>query len=116
MDFILILLSFVGAVALIRNLLRTLLRLGIRATEATAASGLADVSARRGDLTSLEERRAVLRHARQRRTRDLLRSLLWLAWLILPLFLGWVIPAYLLAIPLWFIAPPRITPPVHRVG
>ena len=59
---------------------------------------------------------AVLRHARQRRTKDLLRTLLWLAWLILPLFLGWVVPAYLLAIPLWFIAPPRITPPVHRVG
>lgn len=116
MDLILVPLAIVGAVAILRNLLRTLVRLGIRAAEATSASGLAEVSARRGDLTVLAERRAVLREARQRRAGDLVRTLLWLGWLTLPLFLGWVVPAYLIALPLWFVAPPRITPPIHRVG
>src|SRR5690606_9783526 len=116
MDLILVPLAIVGAVAILRNLLRTLVRLGIRAAEATSASGLAEVSARRGDLTALAERRAVLREARQRRAGDLVRTLLWLGWLTLPLFLGWVVPAYLIALPLWFVAPPRITPPIHRVG
>lgn len=108
---LLVVLAVVGAFGIIRGLARTLLRLGLRAAEATTAAGLAEVSARRGDLTGLAERREVVKRARRRRTRDLGFTILWLLWLLLPLFFGVVTYAYAVAAPLWLIAPPRITPP-----
>lgn len=108
---LLVVVAVIGACGIVRGLARTLLRLGLRAAEATTAAGLAEVSARRGDLTGLAERREVLRRARRRRTRDLGFALLWFLWLLLPPFLGVAAYAYAVGAPLWLIAPPRITPP-----
>lgn len=113
-DTLLVLLAVVGAFGIVRGLARTLLRLGLRAAEATTAAGLAEVSARRGDLTGLAERREVVRLARRRRTRDLAFVVLWFLWLLLPPFLGVAAYAYAVAAPLWLVAPPRITPPEPR--
>lgn len=110
-DTLLVVVAIVGALAIARGLARTLLRLGLRAAEATTAAGLAEVSARRGDLTGLAERREVVRRARRRRTRDLGFAILWLLWLLFPPFFGIAAYAYALGAPLWLIAPPRITPP-----
>lgn len=108
MEAILLLLAVVGAAAILRSLARTVLRLGLSAAEESTASGLAEVSARRGDLTGLAERSDVAKSARRRRRRDLLLSGMWLAWLAVPPFLGWAGEAYALAAPLWLVAPPRV--------
>ena len=110
MQTLIVLLAIAGVAAIIRGLARTALRLGLVAAEETTASGLAEVSARRGDITGLSERRAAARAARGRRRRDLLLTLLWILWLVVPPILGWAPAAYALAAPLWFIAPPRVRP------
>src|SRR5690606_17576770 len=95
---------------ILRSLARTLVRLGLTAAEESTAAGLAEVSARRGDLTGLAERNQAARKARRQRRRDLLLALAWLLWLFLPPFLGWAGQAYALAAPLWLVAPPRLRP------
>lgn len=114
MQTLILVLAIAGAAAILRGLARTALRLGLRAAEETAAAGLADVSARRGDLTALAERQEAAREARRHRRRDLLLSLLWLSWLIVPPLVGWTAPAYALAAPLWFAAPPSLRLPQRR--
>ena len=110
MQTLILILAIVGAVALVRGLARTLLRLGLRAAEETAATGMAEVSARRGDLTALAERREAALAARKHRRRDLLLAGVWVLWLVVPPIVGWAGPAYALAAPLWFTAPPRVRP------
>lgn len=114
MQIFVVLLAIGGAAAILRGLARTALRLGLRAAEETAAAGMADVSARRGDLTALAERREAALEARRHRRRDLVLSLFWLLWLVLPLFLGWAPEAYALGVPLWFVAPPSLKLPNRR--
>jgi hypothetical protein len=109
-----LLLAVLGVVAILRALARTALRLGLRAAEATSASGMAEVSARRGDITGLSERQQAAREARRHRRRDLVLSFLWLLWLILPAFIGWAPQAYALAAPLWLAAPPSLGLRVRR--
>lgn len=111
---LLVLVAVVGALGIARALVRTLVRLGLRAAEATTAAGLAEVSARRGDLTGLAERNEVARMARRRRARDLGLVAFWLAWLLVPPILGYAAYGYALAAPLWLLAPPRIIPPVRN--
>lgn len=108
MQTLILLLAIAGALAIVRGLGRTLLRLGLRAAEETTASGMAEVSARRGDITGLSERRQVAQAARRERRRDLAQVILWLAWLAIPPIAGWVPEAYALAAPLWLVAPPRV--------
>ena len=103
-----VVLALGGAGAILRSLVRTVLRLGLGAAEETAAVTMAEQSARRGDLTGLAERREMAIRARRNRRRDLLLSGLWLAWLVLPPFLGPASQIYALAAPLWLVAPPRI--------
>src|SRR5690606_6901645 len=67
MQTLILLLAIAGALAIVRGLGRTLLRLGLRAAEETTASGMAEVSARRGDITGLSERRQVAQAARRER-------------------------------------------------
>lgn len=114
MQTLIVLLAIGGAAAILRALARTALRLGLRAAEETAAAGMADVSARRGDLTALAERREAALEARRHRRRDLVLSLLWLLWLVVPLLIGWAPEAYALAAPLWFVAPPSLRLPSRR--
>lgn len=108
MKMVVVVLAVVGIAAILRALVRTVLRLGLTAAEESTASGLADVSARRGDLTGLAERSEAAKSARRRRRRDLFLSALWLGWLAVPPFLGWAGEAYALAAPLWLVAPPRV--------
>lgn len=98
-----LLLAFAGAAALVLRLLRMLLRLGLRAAEVTAASGMAEISARQGDLTSLAERQEALTRARRRARVEVALALLWLAWLAVPTFAPWTREAYALAAPLWLL-------------
>jgi hypothetical protein len=97
------LMAFAGGAALVVRLVRAALRLGLRAAEATAAAGLADVSARRGDLTSMLERRAAETAARRERRGALLLFLVWLLWLAVPLFGGWSRDAFAIAAILWLV-------------
>lgn len=105
---LLTLLAFVGGTALVVKLVGGGLRFLLRAAEVAAAKGLADVSARRGDLTELAARRGLERSARARRRRDLLVFLLWLAWVAVPPFAGWMPLAYALAAPLWLLRSPAL--------
>jgi hypothetical protein len=114
MKTLVVILAFVGAAAILRGLARTSLRLGLRAAEETTAAGMAEVSARRGDITGLAERQQAAREARRHRRRDLLLSLVWLLWLVIPPFTGWAAQAYALAAPLWLAAPPSLRLPDRR--
>jgi F0F1-type ATP synthase membrane subunit c/vacuolar-type H+-ATPase subunit K len=110
---IVLVLAVLGAIALGYRLLRALARFGAAFAEGTAASGIAEISARRGDLTTLAEQQATQRAARQRQRVDLLFITLWLAWLFLPPMTVWTGPLYAAAAPLWFLPyrPIRFTPP-----
>lgn len=105
LDSLLVLLAILGAVALAARAVRGLLRLALRAAEETAASGLAEVSERRGDLTGLAERRTQLAAARALRRRELGSLALWLLWLALPPILGWLPEGYAVASALWLVRP-----------
>jgi hypothetical protein len=105
---ILTLMAVLGALAVAYRLLRALARLGVASAERTAASGLAEVSARRGDITSLGERRAHEQVARRRQRQDVLLVALWLAWLVVPPLIGWSQVVYAAAAPLWLLPQQRI--------
>lgn len=111
METLVLLLAIAGVGGILRAVFRTLLRLGLGAAEETAASSLAEASARRGDLTGLAERREAAKLARRHRRRDLFLSAIWLAWLVVPPFAGLAPFAYAFAAPLWLVAPPRIRLP-----
>jgi hypothetical protein len=96
-------LALLGAVALVIRTLRGALRFGLRAAEIASASGMAEASARRGDLTALSEARGAIETARISRRRNAYISLAWSAWLIVPLLFGGVPEAWALAAPLWLL-------------
>lgn len=100
------LLAFAGCVALVLRLVRTAGRLALRAAEASAAAGLADVSARRGDVTGMIERQNTVRRARRDRRKATAMVVLWGAWLVVPVFAGWAREAFALGALLW-LAPRR---------
>jgi hypothetical protein len=95
--------AVLGVAALVIRLVRTALRLALRAAEASAARGLAEVSARNGDLTAMMERRAAEQGARRERRGALLLALLWLLWLAIPPFAGFAREAFALAAVLWLV-------------
>lgn len=100
-------LALLGAVALALRFAASTGRVVLGAAEAAAASGAAETSARRGDLTGLSEARAVERRALQGRRRSIALSLIWALWLVVPLALGGVQEGWALAAPLWLV--PRQT-------
>ncbi|HYW07533.1 MAG TPA: hypothetical protein VE913_11280 [Longimicrobium sp.] len=96
-------LAVLGGIALVVRLGRSLVRLGLTAAELGAASGLAEVSARRGDITGLAERAshgATLRHNRRR---DIAVVLFWLALLVIPPLAGWTRVVYAASAVLWLL-------------
>jgi hypothetical protein len=99
---IVFMLAFVGAAALAYRLIRSLLGLAFALAESAAASGLAEQSARRGDLTGMVERREAQRVARRLRVRQAARTVFWLFCLAFPPFTPWVSAFYAAAAPLWF--------------
>lgn len=103
MSVVLQLLATAGAAALVYRLLRSLARAGLSTAELTAASGMAEVSARRGDLTSLAERREAERAARRQQRRDVVVGFGWLLCLTIPIFTPWAQALYAAASPLWLL-------------
>jgi hypothetical protein len=107
-------LAVVGVLAILARLGRSLLRVGITVAEETAAAGMAETSARRGDLTGLAERREQKAALRRTRLRQLAVSALWVALLAGPALAGWGRPVYAAAALLWLLprAPLRkVRPP-----
>ena len=96
-------LAFVGAAALLLRLVRSFARLALRAAEATAAAGLADISARRGDVTAMIERQNARKLARRDRRVAMGTAALWLLWLAVPPFAGVAREAYAIAALLWLV-------------
>lgn len=107
------LLAVVGAVALVLRLAKALLHLGVVAAELTAVSGLAEVSARSGDLTSMAERQAAERALRRSRQRARALVLVWLLLLVVPPMADVAPLVYAPAALLWLLpaAPVRLPRP-----
>jgi len=103
---LLVVLSVLGASALLLRIVRSTARLLVVAAESTAASGLAEVSARRGDLTTLQERRDVADRLRGVRRRRAGAVFLWCLLLVVPLLIGEAHRIYPFAALLWLL-PPR---------
>ncbi|CAN5616222.1 hypothetical protein BH23GEM6_BH23GEM6_23570 [soil metagenome] len=103
---VLFLLAFAGGAALVYRSVGGLFRLALRASQETAAAQLAEVSARRGDLTEMAERRRAAEAARRDRRRVTVVTLFWMLWLAVPLILGWAPTAFAVAALLWLLPPP----------
>jgi hypothetical protein len=113
LSIVLLLLAVLGIAALVVRLSRAALRLGLNAAEATAASGLADVSQRRGDITGFLERRASGETLRRARRRNLAAVLFYVLLLVVPLFTGVAREAYAAAALIWLLPRRPVRPPVQ---
>ncbi|HKJ93521.1 MAG TPA: hypothetical protein VJ957_10145 [Longimicrobiales bacterium] len=82
-------LAVVGVVAVIWRLLRSLLRLARRVSDAVWASEIARARARRGDLTGMRDAQAEADAARRARDRAAVVALLWAFLLVAPAALPW---------------------------
>lgn len=112
---ILLLLAALGLLALLVRMGRAALRLGLNAAEATAASGLADISERRGDITGFLERRASTQSLRRKRWINAAALAGYAALLIIPPFFDIAREVYAAAAVLWLLpratVRPRVQPP-----
>ena len=113
LSLVLLLLAALGLVALLARLGRSALRLGLNAAEATAASGLADVSERRGDITGFLERRASGESLRRARRRNLAAALFYAALLVIPPFTGVARELYAASALLWLLPRRPVRPSVQ---
>lgn len=112
-------LAVLGVGALALRLFGAVGRFVLRAAEIAAASGMAEASTRRGDITALGEARAAIERARWKRRRQGLMAVAWGAWLVLPLVTRTIPEAWALAAPLWLLPNPpasRGTPPASEVA
>ncbi|WP_420129246.1 hypothetical protein [Longimicrobium sp.] len=106
----LLVLAVFGFVALAGRLGRSVLRLALNAAESTAASGLAEISERRGDITGMMETRNTAQTLRRNRRLTLLAVVGCLLLIIIPPFAGVAREVYALCALLWFIPTRRIRP------
>ena len=104
-------LALFGAVAIFLRMMRGALSLALRTAEIASAGGMAEASARRGDLTGLSEANSAIARAKGARTRKFLTTLGWGLWLVVPLAMGWVPEAWAVAAPLWLLGGGRVRPP-----
>jgi hypothetical protein len=111
-DLLIGLLAVAGVFALLSRLIRAVARVAVAAAEATAASSLAETSARQGDLTGMAERREAERTARRRSWKHIVWIVFWLAALILPPVAELARELFAAAVVLWFFphAPVRPRP------
>ena len=93
----------VGVLAILARMGRAILRLGITAAEETAAAGVAEASARRGDLTALAERREQAGALRRTRRMQMLAAGVWAALLVAPAFAEWGRYLYAASAFLWLL-------------
>jgi hypothetical protein len=110
LSLVLLLLAVFGFLALVSRLGRELTRLALNAAEATAATGLAEVSERRGDITGLMERRAAAQTLRRNRRRTLAGVATFLLLLAIPPFAGLAREVYAACALLWFVPARRLRP------
>jgi hypothetical protein len=103
-------LALLGGAVLALRLFRAAARVVLSAAEVATSAGLAEASARRGDLTGLAESRAAERVARAGQRRHGLVALVWLLWLVFPLVAG-AVEIWALAAPLWFLPSRPVRPP-----
>jgi hypothetical protein len=107
---LLALLAIIGAAALVYRSIGGIFRSVLRASQETAASGMAEVSASRGDVTSMLERKRLAESARRDRRRHSLLTLAWILWFTLPLIFGGARIAFALAAVLWLLPTSRPAP------
>jgi hypothetical protein len=106
-------LALLGAAVLALRLFRAAARVVLSAAEVATSAGLAEASARRGDLTALAESRAAERVARASQRRHGLIALVWLLWLVVPLVAGGALEMYAIAAPLWLLPSRPVRPPTR---
>jgi len=110
---VLFLLAVLGFVALALRLGRELVRVALNAAESTHATGLAEVSERRGDITGLMERRAAADALRRDRRRGWAGVILFFLLLAIPPFAGLAREVYAACALLWFVPARRLRPRVQ---
>jgi hypothetical protein len=103
-------LALLGGAMLFLRLTAAVLRLGLALAEVAAASGVAEIGARRGDLTALADARRDHRTARRAALGHALVALLWLVALLLPPLIGWTLHVYAAASVLWLLPRPATRP------
>ncbi|HEX6041216.1 hypothetical protein [Longimicrobium sp.] len=113
LSLVLLLLAVFGVLGLLTRLGRAALRLGLNAAEATATSGAAEVSQRRGDITGFMERRESGVALRRARRRNLLALAAYGLVLVIPLFTPVTRELYAAAALLWLLPRRSIRPPVE---
>lgn len=106
LSLVLLILAVLGFLALAGRLMRALVRLALNAAESTAATGLAEVSERRGDITGMMERRTAAQTLRRNRRITLLTVIGCLLLIAIPPFAGVAREVYAACALLWF-APDR---------
>ena len=107
-EFLLSILAALGFLALLARIFRSVVRFGLATAEATAMAGLIEVSARRGDLTGLSERRAQEQEVRRSRRLAGLLLVLWVVLVVVPPFTGWAREVYAACALLWVLPKQKI--------
>jgi hypothetical protein len=107
---VLLMLAVLGFLALMARLGRAALRLGLNAAEATAATGLAEVSQRRGDITGFMERQASGHALRRARRLNAAAALSYALLLAVPPIAGGAREVYAVAALLWLLPRRPIRP------
>ena len=105
------LLALLGGVALVMQLFRFAAKVILSAAQGAAASGVAESSMRRGDLTAMTEGREAEKQARRDRRTNSVIALVLLLWIAVPLAVGYVEEGYAIAAPIWLLPRKPIRPP-----
>ncbi|HEX6372657.1 MAG TPA: hypothetical protein VF006_27300 [Longimicrobium sp.] len=113
LSLVLLLLAVLGFLALAGRLGRALVRLALNAAESTAATGLAEVSERRGDITGMMETRNAAQALRRKRRLTFLRVAACVLLIAVPPFAGVAREVYAACALLWFVPGRRIRPVVQ---
>jgi hypothetical protein len=112
LSLVLLILAVFGFLALLRRLGGSLLRLGLHAAEGSAATGLAEVSERRGDITGFMERRASAQSLRRARRLTTATLAVYVLLLAVPLFAGLAREVWAACSLLWFLPARPLRPAV----
>ena len=113
LSLVLLILAVLGFLALAGRLGRALLRLALNAAESTHATGLAEVSERRGDITAMMETRNAALALRRKRRLALLAVVACVLLIAVPPFAGVAREVYAACALLWFAPARRIRPTIQ---
>jgi hypothetical protein len=113
LNLVLLLLAVLGFLALAGRLGRGLVRLALNAAESTAATGLAEVSERRGDITGMMETRNAAQALRRHRRFALLTVAGCFLLIAVPPLAGVAREVYAACALLWFVPTRGIRPTVQ---